>query len=47
MTWTDAFRSIDELPPIGAVFVDPGAALAFDDAQQEGYAAGLAEGVVA
>jgi flagellar assembly protein FliH len=44
MTWTDAFRPIDELPPLGAAFVDPGAAIAYDDAHQQGYAAGLAEG---
>jgi flagellar assembly protein FliH len=45
MTWTtDAFRSIDELPPIGSVFVDRSAQVAFDDAYQDGYAAGVAEG---
>src|SRR5664279_5530903 len=44
MTWTDAFRPIDELPPLGDVFVDPAAAHAYDDGRQQGYAAGLAEG---
>jgi flagellar assembly protein FliH len=44
MTWTDAFRPIDELPPLGTVFVDRTAQVAFDDAYQDGYAAGMAEG---
>src|ERR1700710_3031018 len=44
MTWTDAFRPIDELPPLGTVFADRTAQVAFDDAYQDGYAAGVAEG---
>jgi flagellar assembly protein FliH len=46
MTWTDAFRPIDELPPLGSVFVDPSAKIAFDDGYQDGYSAGVAEGRV-
>jgi flagellar assembly protein FliH len=44
MTWTEAFRSIDELPPIGTAYIDPAATVAYEEAHREGFDTGLAEG---
>ncbi len=44
MSSTDAFRSLEDLPPLGPIEQDPERAGAYDAAYREGLASGIAEG---